>query len=147
MRASNEHFLNVRVPRAGGRSGYLPPSFWGCALPEHKRGLIASSFSFSVTLQETGPLAALHCAHRATVTHFINAPSKLACFPSFGRASMLVYVRPSNEALLRARVPGAQDQRGYPSNLFIVGALRARRVARGPVDSLQAALLDFKIQF
>ena len=28
---------------------------------------------------------------------------------------MLVYVRPSNEALLRARVPGAQDQRGYPS--------------------------------
>ena len=28
---------------------------------------------------------------------------------------MLFYVRPSNEALLRARVPGAQDQRGYPS--------------------------------
>ena len=27
---------------------------------------------------------------------------------------MLVYVRPSNEALLRARVPGAQDQRGSP---------------------------------
>jgi hypothetical protein len=31
---------------------------------------------------------------------------------------MLVYVRPSNEALLRARVPGAQDQRGCPSNPF-----------------------------
>ena len=29
---------------------------------------------------------------------------------------MLVEVRPSNEALLRARVPGAQDQRGCPSN-------------------------------
>ena len=29
---------------------------------------------------------------------------------------MLVYVRPSNEALLRARVPGAQDQRGRPSH-------------------------------
>jgi hypothetical protein len=29
---------------------------------------------------------------------------------------MLVYVRPSNEALLRARVPGAQEQRGCPSN-------------------------------
>jgi hypothetical protein len=28
---------------------------------------------------------------------------------------MLVYVRPSNEALLRARVPGAQDQCGCPS--------------------------------
>ena len=31
---------------------------------------------------------------------------------------MLVYARPSNEALLRARVPGAQDQRGCPSNPF-----------------------------
>jgi len=40
---------------------------------------------------------------------------------------MLVYVRPSNEALPRARVPGAQDQRGGPSHLFIVGALRVRR--------------------
>jgi hypothetical protein len=28
---------------------------------------------------------------------------------------MLVYVRPSNEALPRARVPGAQDQRGCHS--------------------------------
>jgi hypothetical protein len=34
---------------------------------------------------------------------------------------MLVYVLPSNEALLRARVPGAQDQRGYPSNPFYRG--------------------------
>jgi hypothetical protein len=32
---------------------------------------------------------------------------------------MLVYVRPSNEALLRARVPGAQDQRGRPSPILI----------------------------
>ena len=31
---------------------------------------------------------------------------------------MLVYVRPSNEALLSARVPGAQDQRGCPSHHF-----------------------------
>jgi hypothetical protein len=31
---------------------------------------------------------------------------------------MLVYVRPSNEALLRARVPGAQDQHGCPSHSF-----------------------------
>ena len=31
---------------------------------------------------------------------------------------MLVLLRPSNEALLRARVPGAQDQRGCPSNPF-----------------------------
>ncbi len=29
---------------------------------------------------------------------------------------MLVYVRPSNEAFLRARVPGAQNQRGCPSH-------------------------------
>ena len=40
---------------------------------------------------------------------------------------MLVYVRPSNEALLRARVPGAQDQRGCHSILFTVRVLRARR--------------------
>jgi hypothetical protein len=40
---------------------------------------------------------------------------------------MLVYVRLSNEALLRARVPGAQDQCGYPSHPFIVRVLRARR--------------------
>jgi hypothetical protein len=31
---------------------------------------------------------------------------------------MLVYVRPSNEALLRARVPGAQDQCGC-SSIFL----------------------------
>ena len=43
-------------------------------------------------------------------------PSKLVCFPSLGRAPMLVYVRPLNEVLLRARVPGAQDQHGYPPN-------------------------------
>ena len=44
---------------------------------------------------------------------------------------MLVPMRPSNEALLRARVPGAQDQRGCHSIPFIVGVLRARR-APGP---------------
>ncbi len=43
---------------------------------------------------------------------------------------MLVYVRPSNEALLRARVPGAKDQRGCPS--IPTSALRARRA---PGDS------------
>ena len=31
---------------------------------------------------------------------------------------MLVCVRPSNEALLRARVPGAQDQHGCPPILY-----------------------------
>ena len=40
---------------------------------------------------------------------------------------MLVYVRPSNEALLRARVPGAQDQRGCPPISFIVRVPRARK--------------------
>jgi hypothetical protein len=39
---------------------------------------------------------------------------------------MLVNVRPSNEALLRARVPGAQDQRGCPSHPFH----RARSVSK-----------------
>jgi hypothetical protein len=43
-------------------------------------------------------------------------PSQLASFFSLGRVPMLVYMRPSNEALLRARVPGAQDQHGCPSH-------------------------------
>jgi hypothetical protein len=42
--------------------------------------------------------AILHCAHRATSVDLID-PSKLACFPPPGRVSMLVYVRPSNEAI------------------------------------------------
>ncbi len=58
----------------------------------------------------------------------VNASSKLTCVPTLGRAPMLVYVRPSNEALLRARVPGAQDQHGCPLPvLFTVRVLRARR--------------------
>ena len=40
---------------------------------------------------------------------------------------MLVYVRPSNEALLRARVPGAQDQRGCPSHPFHRGASASKK--------------------
>src|SRR6267143_2685039 len=53
-------------------------------------------------------------AHRATMN--TNGPSKLVRFTLPGRTPMLVYVRPSNEALLKARVPGAQDQRGCPSH-------------------------------
>jgi hypothetical protein len=40
------------------------PILRSCALREHKRGLIQSSFS--LTLPETGLLDTLHCAHRAT---------------------------------------------------------------------------------
>ena len=40
---------------------------------------------------------------------------------------MLVYVRPSNEALLRARVPGAQDQRGCPSHPFYRGGSASKK--------------------
>ena len=40
---------------------------------------------------------------------------------------MLVYVRPSNEALLRARVPEAQDQRGCPSNPFYRGGSASKK--------------------
>ena len=43
-------------------------------------------------------------------------PLQLTSSFSPGRIPILVYVRPSNEALLRARVPGAQDQRGCPSH-------------------------------
>ena len=47
--------------------------------------------------------------------------------PSLGRAPMLVYVRPSNEALLRARVLGAQDQCGCPSNPFYRGGSASKK--------------------
>jgi len=40
---------------------------------------------------------------------------------------MLVYVRPSNEALLRARVPGAQGQRGCPSTPFYRGGSASKK--------------------
>ena len=55
---------------------------------------------------------------------------------------MLVLLRPSNEALLRARVPGAQDQRGCPSNPFH----RARSASKkdglaAPFPSFQACSL------
>ena len=40
---------------------------------------------------------------------------------------MLVYMRPSNEALLRARVPGAQVQRGCPSNPFYRGGSGSKK--------------------
>ena len=40
---------------------------------------------------------------------------------------MLVYVRPSNEALPRARVPGAQDQCGCPSHPFHRGAAASKK--------------------
>ena len=45
---------------------------------------------------------------------------------------MLVYVRPSNEALLRARVPGAQDQYGCPSNPFHRAASASKKAGEGP---------------
>jgi hypothetical protein len=44
---------------------------------------------------------------------------------------MLVKVRPSNEALLRARVPGAQDQRGWPFQAFSSGGFRLSIPLRG----------------
>ena len=81
-------------------------------------------------------------AHRTTTIDLID-PSKLARFPSPGGAPMLVYVRPSNEALLRSRVPGAQDQRGCPSNPFHRGAPRARRApgrSLSPLPSLPISL-------
>ncbi len=62
-------------------------------------------------------------------------PSLLA-FTLFGRAPMLVPLRPSNEHILIVRVPGAQDQCGCPPNPFIVGALRAQRaVGRSPASN------------
>ena len=79
--------------------------------------LRASNVGYLLTRIQRGSWCGLHCAHRATLI-LLNDPSKLACFSSLGRARMLVYVRPSNEALLRRRVLGAWGQRGCPSNPF-----------------------------
>jgi hypothetical protein len=57
---------------------------------------------------------------------------------------MLVYVRPSNEALLRARVPGAQVQSGSFSTPFYRGTLRVRRMVwRLLSDPPQCAYCSF----
>jgi|CXWL01.1.fsa_nt_gi hypothetical protein len=74
------------------------------------------SNSFNLSLGEWPRLPSTARIERAHP--YAIDPSKLANFLSLGRALMLVYVRPSNEALLRARVPGAQDQRGCPSHPF-----------------------------
>ena len=51
-----------------------------------------------------------------------------ARYSSHGMAPGLVLLRPSNEHILIVRVPGARDQHGCHSTLFIVEGLRARRV-------------------
>jgi hypothetical protein len=48
---------------------------------------------------------------------------------------MLVYVRPSNEALLRARVPGALDQRGCPSSFSSCGLREHRKPSNLPAHA------------
>ena len=53
---------------------------------------------------------------------------------------MLVPMRPSNEALLRARVPGAQDQRGCHSISPACALLRARSRLRPLVIPLPKLL-------
>jgi hypothetical protein len=54
---------------------------------------------------------------------------------------MLVYVRPSNEALLRARVPGAQDQCGCRSTPFIVRVLPAKGHLAAPFSFFSSRAL------
>src|SRR4026208_940739 len=82
--------------------------------PKHKGtgcGLIDLPLRAS---HERRPVLVLSLRERPRLpsTARINDPSKPACFPSLGRAPMLVYVRSSNEALLRARVPGARTNVG-----------------------------------
>ena len=57
------------------------------------------AFRFPIPLIKGVAEAALYCVHRKTSLHLIDL-STLACFSFPGRALMLVYVRPSNEALL-----------------------------------------------
>ena len=63
-------------------------------------------------LPQGGGLVGFPTAH---VERNINDPFKLArCSPQEGHP-LLVLLRPSSEALLRARAPGARDQHGCPS--------------------------------
>jgi hypothetical protein len=57
---------------------------------------------------------------------------------------MLVYVRPSNEALLRARVPGAQDQYGCPSHLSDCAASESKKDGLATPSPLQARSLSLQ---
>jgi hypothetical protein len=75
----------------------------------------------------------IDCARRTSTIHLID-PLRSRPVPPLGRAPMLVYVRPSNEALLRARVPGAQDQCGCPSHPSYRARSASRRTARLPVS-------------
>ena len=89
LRASNEHCFTVRVLRARRAPGRSLLFFRGRALREHRRS--------------TMPLF----------------PSRQArSFISRGMAPVLVPLRPSSEALLRARVPGARNQHGCHSLTF-----------------------------
>jgi hypothetical protein len=82
--------------------------------------------------------AALYCAHRTSEIDLIDL-STLACFPSHGRTPMLVYVRPSNEALLRARVPGAQDHMGaLPILIYRGGSASTETLPAASLLSFQA---------
>ena len=61
----------------------------------------------------------------------INVSSRLARDPPRGMAPVLIPLRPSSEALLRARVPGAPDQRGCPFQAFSLRAFRLFTPLRG----------------
>jgi len=139
---STMHFLHSptplrRVACLDSHCARPTSTFLACALREHRRPTGSPIFSchFSPTSPPRGVAeAALDCAHRTTTIH-LNDPSKLARVPSLGRAPMLVYVRPSNEALLRARVPGAQDQRGCPSSFFSFDRAPSSWLSFLPLDS------------
>ncbi len=90
------------------------------------------SFQACSPISRRAAWSILKCARRTRTIHLSN-PSTLASYPSLGRAPMLVYVRPSNEALLRARVPGAQDQCGCPSHPSHRARSASRRTTRPPL--------------
>jgi hypothetical protein len=56
---------------------------------------------------------------------------------------MVVYVRPSNEALLRARVPGAQDQGGCPPTSSSCAFCEQEGHLATPLRSPHPAMMPF----
>lgn len=77
----------------------------------------------------------------------MKGPSKLARVCSSGMAPAMVRLRPSSEALLRARAPGARDQRGCQFRAPLSCGVREHRAhpATPPLFfSILLSLVGFK---
>ena len=102
LRASNEHILIVRVPRAGGRPGY--PSHPSQAARCASTGIVPATPSPFSGVPPTG------CSNRLSS----KAAARACQLKGSSRGCPLL--RASNEHILIVRVPRAGGRPGYPSH-------------------------------